>query len=597
MTLGHSASQAKESQKSALAQLIQSETVSSSKVNLAITDTRESHEEGTSEIPVESLSESHEISAPIEPVTSFEEQTASETAPAEAKPKNGEEPKHGAEESAEAGAANAEDGAASAASSSGFNFKNLLSALARNFYKLKYLALVLAFLINFLMLFYKARAIGGDESMSTDILEAEEGGEEEELIEIIMMDPDEYYIEYFIKVLAFIHSLVAFAMMVAYYVLKVPLVIFKREKEVARKLEFEGLWIAEQPSEDDLRSHWDKLVISTQTYPEMYWDKFVKKKVKNKYAEQFDFDQLCKLLGINAKSDEYKVDDGNKGKVSKPPESTGFFAKFKSIDWNYQIWKWGVIFSDNSFLYVFWYFCFSVIGNFNYFFFACHLVDVAVSIKSLTTILKSITHNGKQLLLTMMLMAIVVYMYTVIAFNFFRKFYASEEDGEVEQNCHDLFTCFKFHLYIGIRSGGGIGDELESPVGDSMEFYRIIFDITFFFFIIVILLAIIQGLIIDAFGELRDQLNAVAETLEAACFICGIGKDYFDKVPHGFEIHTMKEHNFANYMFFLMHIINKPDTEHTGQETYVWQMYNQRCWDFFPAGDCFRKQYEGDSEQ
>ena len=98
------------------------------------------------------------------------------------------------------------------------------------------------------------------------------------------MDPDEYYIEYFLKILAFIHSLVAFAMMVAYYVLKVPLVIFKREKEVARKLEFEGLWIAEQPSEDDLRSHWDKLVISTATYPEMYWDKFVKKKVKNKYT-------------------------------------------------------------------------------------------------------------------------------------------------------------------------------------------------------------------------------------------------------------------------------------------------------------------------
>ena len=69
-------------------------------------------------------------------------------------------------------------------------------------------------------------------------------------------------------------------------------------------------------------------------------------------------------------------------------------------------------------------------------------------------------------------------------------------------------------MYIGIRSGGGIGDELESPVGDGMEFYRIIFDITFFFFIIVILLAIIQGLIIDAFGELRDQLEQVKESLE-----------------------------------------------------------------------------------
>lgn len=46
------------------------------------------------------------------------------------------------------------------------------------------------------------------------------------------------------------------------------------------------------------------------------------------------------------------------------------------------------------------------------------------------------------------------------------------------------------------------------------------------------------------------------------------------------------------YRFFLMHLINKPDTEYTGQETYVWNMYQQRCWDFFPVGDCFRKQYE-----
>jgi ryanodine receptor 2 len=48
-------------------------------------------------------------------------------------------------------------------------------------------------------------------------------------------------------------------------------------------------------------------------------------------------------------------------------------------------------------------------------------------------------------------------------------------------------------LYSGIRAGGGIGDELESPNGDALELYRIVFDITFFFFIIVILLAIIQG--------------------------------------------------------------------------------------------------------
>uniref|UniRef100_A0A8W8I1U8 Ion transport domain-containing protein n=1 Tax=Magallana gigas TaxID=29159 RepID=A0A8W8I1U8_MAGGI len=160
-----------------------------------------------------------------------------------------------------------------------------------------------------------------------------------------------------------------------------------------------------------------------------------------------------------------------------------------------------------------------------------------------------------------------------------------------------LFQCFVYHLHTGVRAGGGIGDEIEPADGDPSEVYRILFDITFFFFVIVILLAIIQGLIIDAFGELRDQLEQVKEDMESKCFICGIGKEYFDKVPHGFETHVMKEHNFANYMFFLMHLINKPDTEYTGQESYVWELYQQRCWDFFPVGDCFRKQYEDEGDK
>lgn len=45
---------------------------------------------------------------------------------------------------------------------------------------------------------------------------------------------------------------------------KIPLVIFKREKEVARQLEFNGMYIAEQPEDDDIKSHWDKLVISAK---------------------------------------------------------------------------------------------------------------------------------------------------------------------------------------------------------------------------------------------------------------------------------------------------------------------------------------------
>ncbi|XP_057661319.1 ryanodine receptor isoform X14 [Diorhabda carinulata] len=473
-----------------------------------------------------------------------------------------------------------------------------VSFLARNFYNLKYVALVLAFCINFMLLFYKVSSLNeesGSGSGSKGIPEIIEGsgfdsssgagsgdGEENDLPELVHVDEDFYYMAHVMRLAAVLHSIVSLAMLIAYYHLKVPLAIFKREKEITRRLEFEGLYIAEQPEDDDLKSHWDKLVISAKSFPVNYWDKFIKKKVRQKYSETYDFDSISSLLGMEKTSFQQQDTEEKKNLISL----------ILNIDWRYQIWKSGVTITDNAFLYSLWYFTFSILGNFNNFFFAAHLLDVAVGFKTLRTILQSVTHNGKQLVLTVMLLTIIVYIYTVIAFNFFRKFYVQEEDEEVDKKCHDMLTCFVFHLYKGVRAGGGIGDEIEPPDGDDYEVYRIMFDITFFFFVIVILLAIIQGLIIDAFGELRDQLESVKEDMESNCFICGIGKDYFDKVPHGFDTHVQQEHNLANYMFFLMHLINKPDTEHTGQETYVWNMYEQRCWDFFPVGDCFRKQYE-----
>ena len=133
--------------------------------------------------------------------------------------------------------------------------------------------------------------------------------------------------------------------------------------------------------------------------------------------------------------------------------------------------------------------------------------------------------------MTVGLLAVVVYLYTVVAFNFFRKFYnKSEDEDEPDMKCDDMMTvsyldrlaqfmkrdledvyftlgcygdlllaysslqCYLFHMYVGVRAGGGIGDEIEDPAGDEYELYRVVFDITFFFFVIVILLAIIQGM-------------------------------------------------------------------------------------------------------
>jgi len=100
----------------------------------------------------------------------------------------------------------------------------------------------------------------GNDTMDGD----EEEEEEEDVPEWVHMDEKFYYMAHVIRIMSVVHSIVSLAMLFAYYHLKVPLAIFKREKEIARRLEFDGLYIAEQPEDDDIKAHWDKLVISAK---------------------------------------------------------------------------------------------------------------------------------------------------------------------------------------------------------------------------------------------------------------------------------------------------------------------------------------------
>ncbi|XP_032315374.1 ryanodine receptor 1-like isoform X3 [Camelus ferus] len=294
-----------------------------------------------------------------------------------------------------------------------------------------------------------------------------------------------------------------------------------------------------------------------RSFPSNYWDKFVKRKVLDKHGDICGREQIAELLGMDLSMLEITAHSER-----KPEPPPGLLTWLMSIGVKYQIWKFGVIFTDNSFLNLGWYMVMSLLGQYNNFFFAAHLLDIAMGVKTLRTILSSVTHDGKQLVMTVGLLAVVLYLYTVVAFDFFRKLYnKSEDEDEPDMKCDDMMTCYLFHMYVGVRAGGGIGDEIEDPAGDEYELYRVVFKITFFFFVIVILLAIIQGLIIDAFGELRDQQQQVRDDMETKCSICGIsiGSDDFDMTPHGFETHTLEEHNLANYMSLMSGRCTKRD--------------------------------------
>ncbi len=55
---------------------------------------------------------------------------------------------------------------------------------------------------------------------------------------------------------------------------QVPLIIFKREKEIARRLELKQMWVVEEAT--SLRDQWDRLVVTSQSFPRNYFDKQVR---------------------------------------------------------------------------------------------------------------------------------------------------------------------------------------------------------------------------------------------------------------------------------------------------------------------------------
>lgn len=66
--------------------------------------------------------------------------------------------------------------------------------------------------------------------------------------------------------------------------------------------------------------------------------------------------------------------------------------------------------------------------------------------------------SAPQLAMTVGLLAVVVYLYTVVAFNFFRKFYnKSEDEDEPDMKCDDMMT---------VGGGGGPGGLWDPSGGD-----------------------------------------------------------------------------------------------------------------------------------
>ncbi|XP_053618764.1 inositol 1,4,5-trisphosphate receptor isoform X3 [Plodia interpunctella] len=260
------------------------------------------------------------------------------------------------------------------------------------------------------------------------------------------------------------------------------------------------------------------------------------------------------------------------------------------------------------------------------FFFSVLLLDIVYREETLLNVMRSVTRNGRSILLTAVLALVLVYMFSIVGYMFFRDHFLvsvdrlDEDDdprfdwdkcgeqpaskymqpadaescgrpprfvsvgGELrERSCDSLIMCIVTTLNQGLRNGGGIGDILRAPASFEPLFVaRVVYDLLFFFVVIIIVLNLIFGVIIDTFADLRSEKQQKELILKNTCFICGLNRSAFDNKTVSFEEHIKSEHNMWHYLYFMVLVRVKDPTEFTGPESYVHSMIKSNNLDWFP---------------
>jgi inositol 1,4,5-triphosphate receptor type 1 len=115
-------------------------------------------------------------------------------------------------------------------------------------------------------------------------------------------------------------------------------------------------------------------------------------------------------------------------------------------------------------------------------------------------------------------------------------------------------------MNVGLRNGGGIADSMNPyEFGKDSKFgWKIVFDLSYFILINTIILNIVFGIIVDTFGDMRDEQFRRDEIVENTCLVCLNEKKEILETKNEFDDHIEHQHNIWNYVYFLNYLKHKP---------------------------------------
>lgn len=232
--------------------------------------------------------------------------------------------------------------------------------------------------------------------------------------------------------------------------------------------------------------------------------------------------------------------------------------------------------------------------------YSLQLLDVVDRFPNLRNVVRSVTLNTKQLLMTAVVGLICLYIYTIIGFWFFDDLYFDHHKSS-ERICTSMLQCFIITLDYGPRSAGGIGDRTVTPSYESHTRLRwwskVVWEFLFFIVINVIFMNLLLGIIIETFAALRDHKEEIDRDMSSKCYICDLERWKLDKNGKGFLNHIKYNHHLWNYLHYLFLLKKKDPTEFNGIESYVASKLDDKIISWFPNKKALELNYHDDEAE
>ena len=163
-----------------------------------------------------------------------------------------------------------------------------------------------------------------------------------------------------------------------------------------------------------------------------------------------------------------------------------------------------------------------------------------------------------------------------------------------------LFTLFNWDY--GFREGpvwdfAFAQDANNTEVDYGQVLHGFVFNILHYVVVLLVFTAIVSGIIIDSFAELRAAREATRLDILHTCFVCAIEREDFETLGLDFKEHVAAQHNMWDYLFYAIYLFHKDITEYTGAEQFVANCLRSEDTQWIPVGKAICMLGDDDAEE